>query len=191
MRRALKILILAAAAALVWAPTPARADSWVAPFAGVDFGSTANTNGRGAYGVDIGGMGAGIIGGEVDFGWIPHFFGDTGTFGGNYELNVHGNVIVGIPIGGTSGAGIRPYATAGVGWTRTSIENINGLASIKNDDPGFNLGVGAMGFFNDRVGLRGDVRYFRDFHNNAGANQFNLDLGGLHFWRATVGVVFR
>lgn len=191
MRRALKFLVLFAAIALVWAPSPASADGWVAPFAGVDFGSSANTNGRGAYGVNVGGMGAGIIGGEVDLGWIPHFFGDTGDLGSNYVFDLHGNVIVGIPIGGTHGKGLRPYATIGAGWIRTSIEGLPGTTSIVNNDPGVNAGAGVMGFFNDHVGLRGDVRYFRDVHNNAGTNQFNIDFGGFHFWRATVGVVFR
>lgn len=190
MRRALKICGVVAVVALVWAPSPARADGWAAPFAGVVFGSSANTNGRGAYGIDVGGMGAGILGGEVDFGWVPHFFGDPGTYGSNYVLNLHANLIAGVPIGGTRGAGLRPYGTIGFGWTRSKYEPVVGVGQT-NDDPAINVGAGVMGFFNDRVGLRGDLRYFRDVHNNAGTNQFNIDFGGFHFWRASVGVVFR
>jgi hypothetical protein len=49
-----------------------------------------------------------------------------------------------------------------------------------------------MGFFNNHVGLRGDVRYFRTINNNdSSLDDVNLDLGSFDFWRASVGVVIR
>ena len=45
-----------------------------------------------------------------------------------------------------------------------------------------------LGFFNDRVGLRGDITYFRSMTGNI-VN--GLDLGSLHFWRWSVGLVVR
>jgi len=191
MQRRLKFLLTASAAALLLAPTSARADGWFAPFAGVNFGSSTNNDGRGAYGINAGGMGAGIIGGELDFGYLPHYYGNTGTIGTNYVLDLMGNLIVGVPVGGTHGAGVRPYGTVGFGWMRSHIAGPAGTLAISNDDPGINVGAGVMGFFNDNVGLRGDVRYFRDVHNNSSANQLNIDVGSLHFWRASIGVVFR
>ena len=56
------------------------------------FGSDIS-NGRAAFGISAGGMGAGIIGGEVDFGWNPSFFGTQNEFGNNSVLNLMGNVI--------------------------------------------------------------------------------------------------
>ncbi len=190
MRRVLKFLFLSAVA-FAWTPAAAHAEGFVSPFAGVTFGGSSVSEGRGAYGVNIGGMGAGIIGAEADFAYVPHYFGDQGTLGTNYVLDVMGNLIVGIPIGGTYGPGLRPYGTIGFGWMRTHVAGPAGIPSISNDDPAINAGAGVMGFFNDHVGLRGDLRYFRDVHNSGGSNQVNIDFGGFHFWRASIGVVFR
>jgi hypothetical protein len=70
------------------------------PWAGVNFGSEL-ANGRAGFGVNAGAMGAGAIGGEVAFGYNPSFFGTQNDFGNNTELDLMGNLIVRIPIGGT------------------------------------------------------------------------------------------
>src|SRR3954469_6147283 len=108
MKRAIKTLILASAAAVVLAPMQARADAFVAPWVGSAFGSSIQ-NGQTTLGVSAGGMGAGIIGGEVDFGWSPSFFGSKSDFGTNTVMDLMGNLIIGVPIGGTHGASVRPY----------------------------------------------------------------------------------
>ena len=99
----------------------ARADGWVTPWIGSAFGSSIE-NGRGTFGVSAGGMGAGVVGGEVDFGYNPSFFGTQTDFGNNSVLNFMGNVIVGVPIGGTHGKGLRPYVVGGVGLIRTQVD---------------------------------------------------------------------
>jgi len=45
-----------------------------------------------------------------------------------------------------------------------------------------------MGYFNDHVGLRGDLRYYRDVNGDV-VN--NIDLGKFDFWRMSAGVVLR
>ncbi len=190
MRRLIKVLGVAAAAALVFAPTPARAEGYVSPWAGVNFANNSG-DGHANFGVDAGGMGAGIIGGEFDFGYSPNFFGSSGSFGSNYVMDAMGNLIVGVPVGGTRGAGIRPYVTVGTGLLRSQMTGgVNGLAEVANNSWGLNAGFGAMGFLSDHVGLRGDVRYFRDLTGNAD-NLNNIDFGAFHFWRASFGVVLR
>src|SRR5205085_5175086 len=89
--------------------------------AGVNFGSELS-NGRSGFGVNAGGMGAGVIGGEVNFGYSPSFFGTQNDFGTNTVIDFMGNVIIGVPVGGTHGAGFRPYVTGGVGLIRTQID---------------------------------------------------------------------
>src|SRR5207237_9734105 len=96
MRGALKALILTATVALVAAPIQARAEGYVTPWVGANWGGDIN-NGRAAFGVNAGGMGAGIIGGEVAFGYSPSFFGTTNDFGNNTVLDLMGNIIVGVP----------------------------------------------------------------------------------------------
>jgi opacity protein-like surface antigen len=136
-------------------------------------------------------MGAGIIGGEFDFGYSPSFFGTENDFGNNNVLTGMGNVIVGIPIGGTSGGGVRPYLTGGVGLIRTQIDGLfDEVDGVSNNDFGFNLGAGVMGYFNDHVGLRGDIRYFRNLHEDDDSD-IDFDLGGFDFWRASIGLVIR
>src|SRR5215813_12464666 len=96
MKQVIKSLVVAAATAVVLAPMQARADGFVTPWIGSAFGSSID-NGRGTYGVSAGAMGNGIVGGEVDFGYNPSFFGPSGQFGNNSVVNLIGNVIVGVP----------------------------------------------------------------------------------------------
>ena len=181
MRRAVKTAILLFTMGIASAPTPARAEGFVVPWIGANFGNS-QAEGKTAFGVSAGTMGAGIFGAEFDLGYSPDFFGESVS---NNVLTAMGNLILGVPIGGTSGAGIRPYVTGGVGLIRTKI-----LSSSDNDF-GFSLGGGVMGFFSDHVGLRGDARFFRDFQSESGSGPLNLDIGGFHFWRASIGVVLR
>jgi Outer membrane protein beta-barrel domain len=192
MRRALRTLIVAGAVALVCAPATARADGFVSPWIGSAFGSSID-NGRTTFGVTAGAMGAGVIGGEVDFGYNPSFFGTNNDFGNNTVLNLMGNVIVGVPIGGQHGAGVRPYVTAGLGLLRSQIDGgtLTNVSS-SNNMLGWNAGAGVMGYFNTHVGLRGDLRYLRGMQSlDTGISSINLNGDQLHFWRASIGVVLR
>jgi len=192
MKGVIKSLIIASAAAVVLAPMQARADGFVTPWVGSAFGSNIN-NGQATIGVSAGGMGAGIIGGEMDFGWSPSFFGTKSDFGNNTVMNLMGNVIIGVPIGGTHGAGVRPYVVGGIGLVRTQIDGGTiAKVSSSNNMFGWDAGGGVMGYFSDHVGLRGDVRYLRATSDlNSGVSSLDLSGNQLHYWRATVGVVFR
>jgi opacity protein-like surface antigen len=192
MQRVIKSLILAATAAVVLAPIQARADGFFTPWVGSAFGSNIQ-NGQATLGVSAGGMGGGIIGGEADFGWSPSFFGTKSDFGNNTVLNLMGNVIIGIPIGGTHGGGVRPYVVGGLGLIRTQIDG-GTVAKISSSDNmfGWDAGGGVMGYFNDHVGLRGDLRYLRATSDlKSGVTSLDLSGNQLHFWRASIGVVFR
>lgn len=182
MRRVLKSVLFLAAVALVWAPVQARADGYVSPWGGVNFGSDIN-NGRAAVGVNAGYMGAGILGGEIAFGYSPRFFGSKSDFGNNSVIDLMANIVLGAPIGGTHGAGLRPYVSGGVGLIRTQVDHGNGidLSPIgSNNDFGWNAGVGVTGYMAQHFGLRGDVRYFKD-----------TDTFDFHYWRVSAGIVLR
>jgi len=192
MKRVIKSLILASAAAVVLAPMQARADGFVTPWVGSAFGSNIQ-NGQTTFGISAGGMGAGIVGGEVDFGWSPSFFGTTSDFGSNTVMDLMGNVILGIPVGGTHGSGVRPYVVGGLGLIRSQIDGGTvGNVSSSNNMFGWDAGVGVMGYFNQHIGVRGDLRYLRAT-SDLRSGVASLDLSGsqLHFWRPTIGVVFR
>jgi hypothetical protein len=201
MRGATKVLIFSAAAALALSPVQARAEGYISPWVATNAGTGFNgsnlgnsfNNGRVGVGTQVGAMGKGIIGAELDLGWSPSFFGTTNDFGNNSVIDVMGNLIVGVPVGGTRGAGIRPYVTAGLGLLRTQIDGGTiATVSSSNNDLGWNAGGGVMGYFSDHFGLRGDVRYMRNIQNNStSVTDINFDPGNFHFWRASIGVVLR
>ena len=189
---ALSLLLLAAA------PAAARADGMVIPFFGVNFGgssgealSTAIDVERFDWGVSFVYMGAGVLGLELDLAHSPDFFGQT-DIGGSSVLIATGNIVFGIPIGGQSGFGVRPYVLAGLGMLRSKVDAFDDLPSLDNSEFAWDFGGGAMFFFGDHVGVRGDVRYFRTF------GDVDFDLGNLlegpgrvEFTRASAGLVLR
>jgi opacity protein-like surface antigen len=196
----LKKCVLIAALLLVIGPASARADWLFIPNIGTGFGGDLPKNDKLTYGASIGWMGAGIVGWEADLAYTPQFFEngtDNVTFADSDNVSsVMGNIIVGIPVGGQHGAGVRPYAAAGVGLLKTRVQDAGQLFNVSNNDFGFDVGAGVMGFMTDHVGLRGDVRYFRDFQNNSASGDNNVDftnltVGNFDFWRGTVGLAFR
>ena len=192
--------------ASVAAPSKASADWLFTPFVGWNWGGTANLiNGgdfddefeqKAMFGASLGWMGAGIVGFEVDFGYSPNFFENT-TGSSNFEFGdsnlttLMGNVLIGVPIGGQHGLGFRPYAVGGVGLIKSSIGDAEDLFDIDSSNWGFNVGAGAMFFFSDRIGLRGDVRYFRSLQDDDPDDDFDFGLSHFRFWRGTAGVTFR
>jgi len=189
--RAKRILMVVATAVLL-APSAARAETLLTPFAGVTFGGSGEATG--AYGLSLSFLGAGIFGVEAEVGYTPAFFDTTTSefIDSSNIVTVMGNLIVGIPVGGTEGKGVKPYVTAGVGLLKSNVNGVDGVFDhVSNTDFGFNAGAGVMGFFNDRVGLRGDMRYFRSLTDPDEDFEFDVGVGDLDFWRGTVGVVFR
>jgi opacity protein-like surface antigen len=191
----MKRYLIAGALVLMLAPASAQADWLFTPSLGTTFG--ADTNGREHFtvGTSLGWMGGGIFGWEADLAWTPEFFeGNDEDFdldGGSNVVTAMGNVILGIPIGGQRDAGFRPYVTAGIGMLQAEARSNDDLFRVDNSEFGFNAGVGALGFFSDHVGLRGDLRYLRSFVDPDEDNEFDIDIGNFDYWRATGGLTFR
>jgi opacity protein-like surface antigen len=79
---------------------------------------------------------------------------------------------------------------------KTRVEDATQLFNVDNNSFGYDLGAGVMGFMTDHIGLRGDVRYFRDFRNTSSSGDNNVDfsnlaVGNFDFWRGTIGLAFR
>lgn len=204
MRNSRNLAGLALAAALVMAqPSTASADWMFTPFVGLGTGSSIkdisgrelDSQTKATFGAGLTWMGAGILGFDVDFGYTPNFFGDDPDFGDSNVTTLMVNAIVGAPIGGQHGAGIRPYAVGGIGLLRQRVNSANSFFNdVSRNDMGFDLGGGVSGFFTDNVGIRGDVRYFRKLKGGDSNSPNNLDIfdvDTLSFWRGTVGVNFR
>lgn len=185
-----KVCALGAAAALVFFPAQARADGYVNPWIGTNVAGNID-NGSAALGVTTGYMGAGVFGFEADFGYSPDFLGSNDGLRHNTALTMIGNFILGVPIGGTHGAGVRPFVTGGVGVIRTQSEGDAERLSLSHNGFCYELGAGMMGFFSQHVGLRGDMRYVQTLEDINRGSGFNVDPGKLRYWRASGGVTFR
>jgi len=154
-----------------------------------------NLEKRVTFGGSLSWTGGGIFGFKADLGSTPNFF-QTTTGSGNFEFGdsnvttLMGNLILGAPVGGMSGKGFRPYASAGVGLLRTNVKATSLFDDLSQNELGFNVGAGAHGFFSDNVGLRADIRYFRALQKGDDGGS-DLDVGDLRFWRGTLGVTFR
>jgi hypothetical protein len=115
-------------ALLCLAPSRAHADGLFTPWIGTNFANEI-ADGRTSFGFTATGMGGGVIGGEFDFGYSPNFFGEESQFGSNNVLTLVGNLVLGIPLGGSSGFGFRPYGTVGLGLIRSKVF----LASLETE----------------------------------------------------------
>lgn len=195
-------LVMIGALALALSPAPAFAQNWfITPFIGSNFGGNASINDlnndfedelerRVDFGVTLG-WNPNVVGFEIDFGWSPNFFEDTAgdrnfEFGDSNVTTLMANVLVSAPKRAT----IRPYGSGGLGLIRSRVNDIQLFDDLTANDLGMNVGAGVQGQFNDRVGLRGDIRYFRALQDNEPDNNLDLGLSDFDFWRGTVGVTF-
>jgi opacity protein-like surface antigen len=183
--------------ALCLSASTARADGLIVPFLGVTFGGDTTEN-RYVYGGALGFTGNGPVGFELDFAYAPNFFGgDDELFEFDGKLNIT-TLMANITFGGAPiGGGVRPFFSGGAGLMRASVTSPTDLFDdVTRNDFGINVGGGLTGMFNDNVGLRGEVRYFRSLEDETGDDGFLLDprdfdLGDFDYWRFTVGVAFK
>ncbi len=207
--RAALVLVFVTAAA-----RPAAADWLLTPYLGIVFGGAANSvdvdtldeafEQRANFGASLTGTASGIFGFEVDLNYTPNFFQltegdqDFEFFDVNSSITtLMGNVVIGIPIGGTTGGGVRPYVTGGAGLMRANVEFEDLFENLSTRELGVNVGGGVHVFFGDNIGLRGDVRYFRAIAGDDESDVFDADflegnwLADFDYWRGTIGVTFR
>lgn len=205
--RKLFLIAIMAGVTLAAVPTRASAQWFVTPFIGGNFGGSATFGTfnddfddeferRVDFGAAVGYLGKGIVGFEIDFGFSPNFFQDTigdanFGFGDSNVTTLMANVLVSGPIGGTSGPGIHPYGSGGIGLIRSAIGAGDFFDDVTTNDLGINVGGGANVYFSDTIGIRGDIRYFRSLQDNEMDDEVDIGLSDFHFWRASVGVTFR
>ena len=178
---ALAILMLAASAA------PARADLRFTPFAGVTFGGSAD-NTQLTTGAALTMMGS-AVGFEVEFGYTPDFFGEREGVALIADSNV--TTLMGSLIVGRGSGAVRPYVSAGLGLMRTRLDTDDIFNDISANDFAVSAGVGVLFVMTDRVGLRGDLRYFTGLEDPDEDGELDITFGRFHFWRATGGLSFR
>jgi len=170
------------------APRPAAAQNFINPFLGMNFGGdskcleiTGCGDHTSNYGVAFGSLGP-VFGLEQEFGYSKDFFGEAPGLESSV-LTVMTNIILGPKI-----SIVRPYAVGGVGLIKSNVDlSAASLLSTSNNNFGWDLGGGLI-LGTNRIGFRGDIRYFHTFSD---LEVLGFSLTGdtkLNFGRATAGL---
>jgi hypothetical protein len=176
----------------------ASAQGYIAPSIGATF-SNPSAQGRANFGVDFGWVSREApIGIDLDIMYAPSFFGNIGPYGENSVTTGMINISLapGAPGGGRygrhgygGGSSVRPYVSFGAGLMHEVVTPVD-VPGNHNTDLGVNAAIGVMAFTRRSVGVRGELRYFRDLIDNQVDNHTNIDFGAFHFWRGSIGLVF-
>lgn len=165
----------------------AQAETLLTGFGGAAFGGVTDRT-RGTYGGAIGFLGGGVFGFEIEGATTPEFFGRANdpVFTKNNVVTLMGSVLLAAPAGP-----VRIYGAAGAGLLKTRLSDPDRLFSIDSNDFGINVGGGLIVYLGDHVGLRGDIRYFRDLQDPDPDGRFDIELGHLDYWRAVAGLTIK
>jgi opacity protein-like surface antigen len=172
--------------------SPSFGQGFISPLIGFNFGGDSgcpevttcedkNLN----LGVAVGALG-GFFGTELEFAYAQDFFGEIPGVSSNV-LTLMGNFMLAPRFGP-----VQPYGLIGLGLIKSHTElNATELLDTDNNDFGWDVGGGLMVFFNDNIGVRGEIRHFHAFQD---FRLLFLDVeeqSKLDFGRAAAGVIFR
>jgi hypothetical protein len=182
--------VLALAAALLASTVvPARAEGFISPFAGFNFGgdsaNCASLKNCEERRLNLGasfGTTRGIFGFEEDIAYAHDFFGKT-PGGDNAVLTVMSNLMLVVPAGP-----IHPYAIVGLGLIRPHAQLDATSLAFDTNALAYDIGGGLNIFLGHTLGVRGDVRHLHTLQNVT-LGLFSNDQ--LDFWRASAGLTVR
>ena len=198
---------------LVFLPARAAAEWQFAPFVGFNFLGETNLNltelpkRHWLFGGTATLIGAGPLGVEALFAYVPGAFqslsleADPVVFSANqpsetitksHAATLMGNVVLTTPRSWNE-YGLRPYVSGGAGLLH--VYHNEETFPARGNLLGYNVGGGAVGFLSDRVGLRFDLRYVSTTPHgkepSAEIPTSDSQRVRVHFWTASVGVVFK
>lgn len=186
----LRLGILVVGLFAAW-PSPARADGFISPFVGRNFGTDSACpslkdcqNKNLALGVAFGVMGN-VLGFEEDISIADKFFGEAPNLDSS-AVSLMSNLMF-IPKIGP----IRPYGVIGLGLVLTrSMLQTPAIVISDNNSLGFDIGAGLAIFFGEHVGVRGDIRAFRTLQDLTILG-FTLSDTKLQYGRVSAALVFK
>jgi opacity protein-like surface antigen len=171
--------------------TQARAQGFISPLIGYDFGGDAGCpslnnceDKKINVSVSFGTMGN-VLGFEEEVAYAPDFFGNAPGFSSSV-LTLMSNVML-VPNLGP----VRPYVLAGIGLIKTHVElTPTSVFTTDNNNLGWDIGGGLILLVGEHVGVRGDLRYFHSFQD-LDVLGFTLGNSKLNYGRASGGVVLK
>jgi hypothetical protein len=205
--------VLALSATFLSIPGPAHAEWQFTPFIGYTFRATstfvdfdlredrqATDETRINFGGSVRLIGDSPIGVEAYYVHTPGFF-DAKQFNLNLArvtesrtYAVMGNVVVSTPRHWNR-YGLRPSLSGGIGLMHASLDDPLQILAYRQNLLGMNLGAGAVGMLSDRIGVRFDLRYFRNIKGVAAEDLEFPVTGGepvrLRYWTVGFGVVIK
>lgn len=138
------------------APAPMAVEQgvWsVTPFLSLTFGGDADSTSLGA-GAAAAYSVTDVVAVEAEVSYAFDLAGDDNEIDWTL-LGASANLLYHFPLEN----GMVPYATAGVGVSRASIDA--GGDTVSSSEVGFNVGGGIKAPLNDSLAARGDIRYFK------------------------------
>lgn len=205
--------VLALSAIFLSIPGQAHAEWQFTPFVGYTFGASTtffdfdlSEEGRATdetrinFGGSVRWIGASPIGLEAYYVHTPGFFNAK-----QFNLNlarvtesrtyaIMGNVVVATPRSWNR-YGLRPSLSGGIGLMHASADDTLQIFPYHQNLLGMNLGGGAVGMLSDRIGVRFDLRYFRNIKGVAAEDLEFPVTGGervrLRYWTLGFGVVIK
>lgn len=190
-------------ASLLWPflAAPAHADWFIMPFVGLKFGADTDIvdperaigNKKPVIGATVALVTNGPLGVEADVGYIPGFFDadrNPPLVSSSSVATLMGNAVVSAPKRWT-GYSLRPYVSGGLGVIKVQQEDVLDISTFNRNLFGWNLGGGAIGEVNDRVGVRWDLRYFRSVNRTGEDTSISFGSERISFWRASMALLIR
>jgi opacity protein-like surface antigen len=188
-------MLVLAVVMLGWCAAPLRADGFVTPFYGYNFGGDSSNcqtisceDKRANFGVSFGSMGT-VFGFEEDVSFAKDFFGTVPNVD-NSIFTLMSNLLIGVGRGP-----VQPYVLVGAGLVRSHTSLSLSQFSADNNSLGYDIGGGVNGYVTPHVGIRGDVRHFHTLQSldvplfDVATQVFVSQK--LDFWRASVGLSLR
>jgi hypothetical protein len=188
------------AAFLLLSTAAFAADRQLRPFIGTTFaGSTTIVDPELAVGspnITIGGSAVflgELFGADIDVADVPGLFesGNQNLVRSSRVTTLTGNLVIAAPHRLTEYA-LRPYIVAGGGLMSVRTTTALSVFDVSTMLPAIDVGVGAVGFVTNKLGVCWEVRRFQDIGSNAISGGLSID-GEQHlsFWRGTMSVVIR
>lgn len=205
--------VLALSSVLLALPGPAHAEWQFTPFVGYTFKATstfvdfdlredrqATDETRINFGGAVRWINESPIGLEAYYVHTPGFF-DAKQFNLNLArvlesrtYAVMGNVVLTTPLSWNR-YGLRPSLSGGIGLMHAALDDSLQLFPYQQNLLGMNIGGGAVGMLSDQIGVRFDLRYFR---NIKGVSAEDLDFPvtagesvRLRYWTLGFGLVIK